>query len=165
METVQSPEKAMDVELEELPDSTLAKSVAFSRHVENIDVDDEGNPQLLAEYVNDIYGYLRKLETKQEVTLGYLEITKCKYYVSNLFNSYLLLVYKFSREKVMKDYPFLQTAKLTNCLLLSPNHTEDALCAARLAGRGFAAVHTPSGDTLHGCGSLRSFYVQMRRQN
>ncbi len=81
METMQSPEKAMDVEMEELPDSALVKSVAFSRHVENIDVDDEGNPQLLAEYVNDIYGYLRTLETKQEVTPGYLEMTKCKHYV------------------------------------------------------------------------------------
>eukprot|EP00092_Neocalanus_flemingeri_P047651 GFUD01054075.1.p1 GENE.GFUD01054075.1~~GFUD01054075.1.p1 ORF type:complete len:404 (-),score=138.47 GFUD01054075.1:274-1485(-) len=40
--------------------------------VEDIDADDAGNPQLVVEYVNDIYGYLRHLETVQYVKADYL---------------------------------------------------------------------------------------------
>lgn len=38
---------------------------AFSKqllHVNDIDKDDTENPQLVAEYVNDIYDYMRELE-------------------------------------------------------------------------------------------------------
>merc|ERR1712126_324580 len=40
--------------------------------IEDIDKDDVGNPQLVVEYVNDIYGYLRQLETEQYVKADYL---------------------------------------------------------------------------------------------
>jgi len=40
--------------------------------IEDIDADDAGNPQLVVEYVNDIYGYLRHLETVQCVNADYL---------------------------------------------------------------------------------------------
>eukprot|EP00092_Neocalanus_flemingeri_P033604 GFUD01036532.1.p1 GENE.GFUD01036532.1~~GFUD01036532.1.p1 ORF type:complete len:400 (+),score=125.77 GFUD01036532.1:80-1279(+) len=40
--------------------------------VEDIDADDAGNPQLVVEYVNDIYSYLRHLETVQYVKADYL---------------------------------------------------------------------------------------------
>eukprot|EP00092_Neocalanus_flemingeri_P040806 GFUD01044423.1.p1 GENE.GFUD01044423.1~~GFUD01044423.1.p1 ORF type:complete len:401 (-),score=120.91 GFUD01044423.1:292-1494(-) len=40
--------------------------------VEDIDADDAGNPQLVVEYVNDIYSYLRHLETVQCVKADYL---------------------------------------------------------------------------------------------
>merc|ERR1719186_1520473 len=40
--------------------------------VEDIDVDDAGNPQLVVEYVNDIYNYLRHLQTVQCVKADYL---------------------------------------------------------------------------------------------
>merc|ERR1740129_558368 len=38
----------------------------------DIDADDAGNPQLVVEYVNDIYSYLRHLETVQCVEADYL---------------------------------------------------------------------------------------------
>jgi len=40
--------------------------------IEDIDADDAGNPQLVVEYVNDIYGYLRHLESVQCVKADYL---------------------------------------------------------------------------------------------
>merc|ERR1719419_2176712 len=40
--------------------------------VEDIDADDAGNPQLVVEYVNDIYAYLRQLESEQCVKADYL---------------------------------------------------------------------------------------------
>jgi len=40
--------------------------------IEDIDADDAGNPQLVVEYVNDIYCYLRHLESVQSVKADYL---------------------------------------------------------------------------------------------
>ncbi len=41
--------------------------------VTDIDKDDQGNPQLVAEYVNDIYDYMRELERKFPVKHHFLE--------------------------------------------------------------------------------------------
>merc|ERR1719219_1173842 len=40
--------------------------------IEDIDVEDAGNPQLVVEYVNDIYNYLRHVEKVQNVKTDYL---------------------------------------------------------------------------------------------
>merc|ERR1719219_866169 len=42
------------------------------QNVENIDKDDVENPQLVVEYVNEIYAYLRQLETIHDVREDYL---------------------------------------------------------------------------------------------
>ena len=44
--------------------------------IENIDQDDIGNPQLVVEYVNEIYAYMRFLEEKQSVAKEYLSAQK-----------------------------------------------------------------------------------------
>ncbi|XP_046377970.1 G2/mitotic-specific cyclin-B-like [Haliotis cracherodii] len=52
------------------------KPDAFSRAlltVEDIDANDRDNPQLVSEYVNDIYSYMRILEAKYFVKRNYLE--------------------------------------------------------------------------------------------
>lgn len=41
--------------------------------VENIDAEDTENPQLVTEYVNEIYNYLRSVESVQSVKADYLE--------------------------------------------------------------------------------------------
>lgn len=41
--------------------------------VDNIDKDDVENPQLVVEYVNEIYAYLRQLEGIQDVKEDYLK--------------------------------------------------------------------------------------------
>merc|ERR1712076_198572 len=51
--------------------------VAFSaENIENIDSEDQMDPQLVSEYVNDIYEYMRMLEKEQSVKKNYLEQTK-----------------------------------------------------------------------------------------
>lgn len=54
-----------------------SESDAFSRalllNVQNIDANDKDNPQLVSEYVNDIYDYMRILETKYPINVNYLE--------------------------------------------------------------------------------------------
>ena len=40
-------------------------------NVDNIDKDDVENPQLVVEYVNEIYAYLRQLETIQGMIIQY----------------------------------------------------------------------------------------------
>ncbi|XP_037794731.1 G2/mitotic-specific cyclin-B-like [Penaeus monodon] len=63
----------MDVE-EEAKVEELA--IAFSTQrldVEDIDAQDSDNPQLVSEYVNDIYKYLRELEDANKVKPRYLE--------------------------------------------------------------------------------------------
>nr|P13952.1 RecName: Full=G2/mitotic-specific cyclin-B [Spisula solidissima]CAA33513.1 unnamed protein product [Spisula solidissima] len=49
---------------------------SFSRvllNVQNIDANDKENPQLVSEYVNDIYDYMRDLEGKYPIRHNYLE--------------------------------------------------------------------------------------------
>jgi len=41
-------------------------------HIEDIDKEDVGNPQLVVEYVQDIYGYMRQLEAELPVKIDYL---------------------------------------------------------------------------------------------
>ena len=44
--------------------------------IDDIDKDDMENPQLVVEYVNEIYAYLRQLEIKQEIRPNYLKSKK-----------------------------------------------------------------------------------------
>lgn len=49
---------------------------AFSKalfNVQDIDANDKENPQLVSEYVNDIYEYMRDLEMKYPIRVNYLE--------------------------------------------------------------------------------------------
>jgi hypothetical protein len=55
--------------------SSIPKDITnfSSAGAEDIDRDDKGDPFLLPEYVNDIYAYLRDLETKYPIKQNYLE--------------------------------------------------------------------------------------------
>ena len=49
-------------------------AVAYSaQNIENIDLEDQNDPQLVSEYVNGIYGYMRFLENQQSVREKYLD--------------------------------------------------------------------------------------------
>lgn len=67
-----------DVEMEEMDVETKNQfcPVAFSAErlalVEDIDKDDQADPQLVTEYVNQIYLYLRQMEIEQNVEEDYL---------------------------------------------------------------------------------------------
>lgn len=60
----------------ECMDISEDKPEAFSKtllKVQDIDANDKDNPQLVSEYVNDIYNYMRHLEVKYTVRTNYLE--------------------------------------------------------------------------------------------
>nr|ADI86226.1 cyclin b [Metapenaeus affinis] len=66
-------EEQMDVE-GEMKVEQLAIAFSTQRlNVEGIDAQDSDNPQLVSEYVNDIYNYLRELEEANQVKPRYLE--------------------------------------------------------------------------------------------
>lgn len=54
-----------------------SESDAFSRalllNVQDIDANDKDNPQLVSEYVNDIYEYMRTMEKKYPIQFNYLD--------------------------------------------------------------------------------------------
>jgi len=57
-------------------DTSEAEVEAFSKalfNVQDIDVNDKDNPQLVSEYVNDIYNYMRVLESKYPIKKAYLD--------------------------------------------------------------------------------------------
>ena len=57
-----------DVEMADLAPVVSAYSASnLAQNVDNIDKDDVENPQLVVEYVNEIYGYLRQLEVLQGI--------------------------------------------------------------------------------------------------
>ena len=73
---------SVDVNLVADPmDISVDKSDAFSKAlltVEDIDADDKDNPQLVSDYVNDIYHYMRKLEVQRVLKItAYWNILWC----------------------------------------------------------------------------------------
>ena len=64
-----------------------------TRNIENIDLEDMNDPQLVSEYVNEIYGYMRELEEKQSVRKNYLDkhkVTAGKYIHNIIFTKFEL---------------------------------------------------------------------------
>jgi hypothetical protein len=63
-----------DIEMADLESKPVVSAYSLSNleNVDNIDKDDVENPQLVVEYVNEIYAYLRQLETIQDVREDYL---------------------------------------------------------------------------------------------
>merc|ERR1712096_201685 len=63
------PVEVMDISAQAMEEEVVEMT---EDSVVDIDADDAGNPQLVVEYVNDIYSYLRHLETVQCVEADYL---------------------------------------------------------------------------------------------
>lgn len=51
---------------------SIIEAPARPAHVKDIDAEDAGNPQLVSEYINEIYVYLRRLEREQAVRRDYM---------------------------------------------------------------------------------------------
>lgn len=68
--------KFEEIELMETSSNNVLEMVENDiEQVEDIDKDDEKNPQLVVDYVNDIYAYLRQLEEIQVVQEDYMQQT------------------------------------------------------------------------------------------
>ena len=70
--SVQVSELPKNVEAEPMEVSVLAEESLEEGDIEDIDREDENNPQLVVEYVRDIYNYLRHVEAIQSVKSDYL---------------------------------------------------------------------------------------------
>ena len=66
-----------------------------TRNIENIDLEDMNDPQLVSEYVNEIYGYMRELEEKQSVRKNYLD--KHKVTAGKYTHNIILVIFKCTR--------------------------------------------------------------------
>lgn len=64
-----------DVEMMEVDEPVVAFSAdnLVKFNIENIDAEDEEDPQLVVQYVNEIYVYMRQLEAKQAIKKEYLK--------------------------------------------------------------------------------------------
>merc|ERR1711860_301605 len=67
-------QKIEDVEMEDV--EQVLPVATSTAQIENIDQDDVENPQLVVEYVNEIYAYMRYLEDEQSISEEYLSHVK-----------------------------------------------------------------------------------------
>jgi len=74
-ENAECTEKAKVTPIESMDISNVVETVAHEEieQIEDIDTEDAGNPQLVVEYVQDIYNYLRHVESVQNVEKDYLK--------------------------------------------------------------------------------------------
>ena len=62
----------------EVDEDVYSTAALLRPKIENIDVEDLDDPQLVVDYVNEIYGYMRDLENKQSIRQAYLSRFKGK---------------------------------------------------------------------------------------
>ncbi|XP_018419735.1 PREDICTED: G2/mitotic-specific cyclin-B2 [Nanorana parkeri] len=94
---------------------------AFSEvlnHVEDIDVDDGGNPQLCSEYVMDIYNYLRQLELKQSIKQRYLDGMEVNERMRGILVDWLVQVN--SRFQLLQETLYMGIAIMDRFLQVQP---------------------------------------------
>jgi len=72
--SIPAPKKTENEEIEKMEMSAVGEDmeVVDQHGVINIDAEDVGNPQLVTDYVNEIYSYLRIMEKNQDVKADYL---------------------------------------------------------------------------------------------
>ncbi|TRY81064.1 hypothetical protein TCAL_04549 [Tigriopus californicus] len=74
MEVVEMAETASHGVMEVETDGFHGVNKSIPGPVEDIDEDDRENPQLAADYVNEIYAYMRELEARQNIRENYLAL-------------------------------------------------------------------------------------------
>jgi cyclin B len=120
--------KAMeDIEMAELAAPAVqAYSAKYLENVDDIDKDDVENPQLVVEYVNEIYGYLRQLEVEQAVEEDYLNKSKMKTSVTPKNRAVLIdwLVQVNSQFKLLQETLYLTVAVVDRYLQHSAGKVE-----------------------------------------
>jgi len=117
-----------DVEMADLAAAPVVKaySVGNLENVDNIDKDDVENPQLVVEYVNDIYEYLRQLETIQGVREDYLNKSETKTTILPKMRAVLVdwLIQVHSQFNLLQETLYLTVAILDRFLQNSATKIE-----------------------------------------
>jgi len=114
-----------DVEMAELATPAVqAYSTKYLENVDDIDKDDVENPQLVVEYVNEIYGYLRQLEVEQAVEEDYLDKMKTSVTPKNRAVLIDWLVQVNSQFKLLQETLYLTVAVVDRYLQHSAGKVE-----------------------------------------
>lgn len=117
-----------DVEMADLAAAPVVKaySVGNLENVDNIDKDDVENPQLVVEYVNEIYEYLRQLETIQGVREDYLNKSETKATILPKMRAVLVdwLIQVHSQFNLLQETLYLTVAILDRFLQNSATKIE-----------------------------------------
>merc|ERR1739848_349119 len=116
-----------DIEMAELAAPAVqAYSAKYLENVDDIDKDDVENPQLVVEYVNEIYGYLRQLEVEQAFEEDYLNKSKMKTSVTPKNRAVLIdwLVQVNSQFKLLQETLHLTVAVVDRYLQHSAGKVE-----------------------------------------
>jgi len=117
-----------DVEMADLAAAPVVKaySVGNLENVDNIDKDDVENPQLVVEYVNEIYEYLRQLETLQGVREDYLNKSETKTTILPKMRAVLVdwLIQVHSQFNLLQETLYLTVAILDRFLQNSATKIE-----------------------------------------
>merc|ERR1719458_1916689 len=117
-----------DVEMADLEAAPVVKaySVGNLENVDNIDKDDVENPQLVVEYVNEIYEYLRQLETLQGVREDYLNKSETKTTILPKMRAVLVdwLIQVHSQFNLLQETLYLTVAILDRFLQNSATKIE-----------------------------------------
>jgi len=112
-----------DVEMAELAAAPVVQAYSAGNlaDIEDIDKDDVENPQLVVEYVNEIYAYLRQLEDAQGVRKDYLTKGVAKTTVTPKNRAVLVdwLVQVNSQFKLLQETLYLTVAVLDRYLQAS----------------------------------------------
>ncbi|XP_076373646.1 G2/mitotic-specific cyclin-B-like isoform X2 [Tachypleus tridentatus] len=103
----------MDVSAADLAEAFSSQLLPPS--VENIDAEDDGNPQLVTEYVNDIYKYMRTLEIKYSIRENHLDKqTEITGKMRSILIDWLVQVHL--RFHLLQETLYLTVAILDRCL-------------------------------------------------
>ena len=79
---------------------TSSSSSALSLPILDIDSEDKENPQLVGEYVNEIYCYMRQLEAEQNIKQDYLRTVKSKLFFLNIILRCVLNLYFYFQRQL-----------------------------------------------------------------
>ncbi|NWI70377.1 CCNB2 protein, partial [Todus mexicanus] len=115
-DAVQSP-VPMDVSVQE-DDLCQAFSDVLLNHVEDIDAEDWGNPQLCSDYVKDIYVYLRELELRQSIRPHYLDGKTINGRMRSILVDWLIQVH--SRFQLLQETLYMCVAVMDRFLQSHP---------------------------------------------
>lgn len=119
-------EEPMETEEVEAGDVEMSEEAVVSGGpVEDIDREDAGNQQMLPDYVNEIYAYLRILEVRQAVMKGYLGSESSKNGIKPRMRNFLVdwLVEVHQQFSLIQETLYLTIAILDRYLQVEGGHT------------------------------------------
>ncbi|XP_063782259.1 G2/mitotic-specific cyclin-B2-like [Pseudophryne corroboree] len=113
-------------------------------NVEDIDVEDAGNPQLCSEYVMDIYNYLKQVELQQSIRPRYLDGKEVNERMRAILVDWLVQVH--SRFQLLQETLYLGIAIMDRFLQVQPvsrNKLQLVGVTALLVASKYEEMYTP----------------------